>query len=453
MKAKLPEVHGWHRTVLFSFAVAIWVAVAGCSQEPPETLTVVFSNDLRGEIRSCGCPANDFGGLGRRATLLETVRDSTDNFLLVDAGDFFGVELNYGKEKADVTMKSMAWMGYDAVVLGEKDLGFGVDYIVRRTQEIGLPVMVANLYDARADTLLFPPSWVVDYPSGLRVGLIGVMGNRLKLPPQVPEGTIRISNPVEAVKRELDEIREEADYVVVVAHASRREAHAIATYVPEVDVVAYGHEGRPSGKGRNRRVKNAFLLQSPADGLFLGVAFAVLDGGGGIRALSEYQHPLSKDYPDHEAIAKLFRSYDMHVAAKEKSSIPPAVFGARAGLKKPYAGSEACRECHEAEFTAWKQSKHAEAFATLEGRERHYDRDCIPCHTTGFYRRGGFEHVTVTPELVDVGCESCHGNGHDHVNDPDAPFEEAAAETCRECHNDDQSPNFDFDAFWDRIRH
>jgi hypothetical protein len=453
MKTKLRELHGWHRWVLFSFAFTIWIAIGGCSQEPPETLTIAFSNDLRGEIRSCGCPANDFGGLGRRATLLEIVRDSTDHFLLVDAGDFFGVELNYGKEKADVTMKSMAWMGYDAVVIGEKDFGFGVDYIVRRTQEIGLPVVVANVYDAVADTLLFPPSWVVEYASGLSVGLIGVMGNGLKLPPQVPEGVIRITEPIDAIKRELEEIRDRVEYVVVVAHLSRREAQAIATDVPEVDLVVFGHEGRPSGKGKSRRFGNAFLLQSPGKGLYLGVAFAVLDGDGGIRKINRFQHPLSKDYEDHEAVAKLFRSYDMNVAAKEKSDIPSALFDARAGLKKPFAGSEACRECHETEYAVWKQSKHAEAFAILEGRARQYDRDCIPCHTTGFYKRGGFEHVTVTPELVDVGCESCHGNGHDHESDPGTLFTDTAGETCRECHNDAQSPNFDFDAAWDRIRH
>lgn len=446
-------ISGWQRTVVFAFLATTWVVVQGCSQEPAETLTIGFSNDLNGELRSCGCLVKDLGGLGRRATMVEIVRDSTENFLLVDAGDFFGKELNYGKEKADVTMKSMAWMEYDAVVVGEKDFGFGVDYVVKRTKEIGLPVITANLYDAITDTLLFPPSWVVEFASGLEVGLIGVLSDGLKLPPQVPAGRIRITDPVQAVKREVEELRDQVDLVIVVAHVIRREAQTIATEVPEVDVVVFGHEGRTTGKGKTRRFGNAFLLQGPSKGLFMGVAFAVLDGNDGIRRLSKFQTPLSKDLEDHEAIAKLFRSYDMSVAAKERSGIPAAVLEARAGLKKPFAGSDACRECHETEYTIWKQSTHAEAFAILERRSRQFDRDCIPCHTTGFYKRGGFEHVTVTPELVDVGCESCHGNGHDHVDDPETHFEDEPRETCRKCHNADQTPDFDFDTFWAQIQH
>ena len=39
----------------------------GCS-EKETPITVAFSNNMNGEIRSCGCGAHDYGGLGRRAT-------------------------------------------------------------------------------------------------------------------------------------------------------------------------------------------------------------------------------------------------------------------------------------------------------------------------------------------------------------------------------------------------
>jgi len=438
------------RVALIIFAAAC-IGVTGCSKEPAQTLTIVYSNDLNGVIRSCGCPINDNGGLGRRATFTDIVRDSTTNFLLVDAGDFFGREVNYGKEKADITMKSMGLMGYHGVAIGENEFGFGADYIVDRVNATGLPVLGANVYDGETSELLFPPSWVVEYPGGLEVGLIGVMGSQLKLPPQVEPGSVRITDPVNAVRREVAELGEGIDVIVVLAHVFLRDAQAIASSVPEVDLVIFGHEGRPIRK--LRRHGNAFLLQVPKDGTHAGAAFAVIGEDGGIRTLSNYMKPLSREFEDHEAIARLFQSYDMNVAAKEKSNVPSGLFERRLRLPKPYPGSEACAECHEEEYAAWSASAHARAMATLEAESREYDRDCIPCHTTGFYKRGGFEHVSVTPGLINVGCESCHGSGFDHVAGTALAFEGDPGAVCLSCHTDRQDPDFDFEADWPLIRH
>jgi hypothetical protein len=453
MTTAFPRLPALRRFLLTAVVASGLVGAGGCSKQPSETLTLVYSNDMIGEIRSCGCPADDFGGLGRRATFLEIVRDSTKNFLLVDAGDFFNLKLSFGKVKADITMKSMALMDYHAVVIGEKDLGFGIDYIVQRSRETGLPVLVANLYDAVGDTLFFPPSTVVTFPSGLTVGIIGVMGSDLRLPQQVEPGSVRIEEPLRTVRREVDRLKDGVDLIVVVAHAHLGTARRIATEIPEVDVVVHGHEGKPMRKVQ--RVGEGFVLENAEKGLYMGVAFAVLDRDNRrIRRLSNQIIPMSNQYPDNEAVAKLFRAYGMSVAAKQKGQVPAAVFEAKGGLAFRFAGSGACRECHEAEYAVWEETTHAHAFATLEAESREEDRDCIPCHTTGFYKRGGYERLSVTPDLVDVGCEACHGNGHDHILDPKAEGTLAvAAETCTGCHTEEQTPDFEFETFWDRIRH
>lgn len=438
--------------------VAVWggalaAVVLGCGGGPEkkESLTIAFSNDMLGEIRSCGCAAKDLGGLGRRASYVVTVRDSTENFLALEGGDFFGSELNYGKEKADLTLKAMAWMRYDGVVIGENEFGFGLDYIVKRPRELGVPVIVANLRDAKTDTLLFPPTRELTLPSGLRVGLIGVISRGLKFPPQVDADAIRIEEPISVVERYAKELEGRVDLIVVLAHMPRGLAQAIPQRVLAVDLVVSGHEGKPMR--RIRRFGRAFVLQVADRGRYVGVAHAALNEERKISSLVTDVSPLTTAWEDHEAIAKLFRSYDLSVAAKEETNIPAAVFEARAGLKKPFAGSQACEDCHEDIYAQWLTTKHAHAIDVLKEQSRHYDRDCTPCHTTGFYRLGGFENIAVTPELVNVGCESCHGNGHDHVEDTDVPPDGDPVGACRECHTVDQTPDFDFDTYWDRIRH
>ncbi len=430
--------------------LAAWFFIGGCSQEPPRTLTVLYSNNLNGEIRSCGCAAHDEGGLGRRATLVEIARDSTENFLLLESGDFFGREINYGKEKAELTLKAMDLMGYHGVVVGDNEFGFGVDFISGKVHDYGIPVLAANVYDGKGE-LLFPPSWTINYESGLSVGLIGVVGNRLKMPPQVKKGSLKITDPLEAVRKEVAAIREDVDVIVVIAHMLMRDGQRIASEVPEVDLVVLGHEGKPMRK--LRRIGNAFILQVPATGRTAGLAFAVLDKEKGIKRLNNQLVRLSEYFEEDEAIDQLFRAYDLNVATKEKSSFPAGVFAARQGLKKTFTASEKCRECHEEAYAVWSASSHASAFDILEEKSRQYDKDCTPCHTTGFYKRGGYEHLAVTPDLKHVGCESCHGNGYDHVLDPDTPTEGDAAGICVDCHVPLHSPEYESDRYWEQIRH
>ena len=94
-----------------------------------------------------------------------------------------------------------------------------------------------------------------------------------------------------------------------------------------------------------------------------------------------------------------------------------------------YVGNKACMGCHKAEALDWQRSRHAKAFDLLAaGRkpaekrkgkldpEKDYQRDikCLPCHTTGYKKEGGFEDLTTTPDLVGVGCEMCHGPGKEY---------------------------------------
>jgi hypothetical protein len=271
------------------------------------------------------------------------------------------------------------------------------------------------------------------------------------MPPQLEGGSLKITDPVEAVRREVSALDDNVDLIVVIAHTYRRVGQRIAREIPEVDIVCLGHEGKPMRK--IRRVGNAFLLQIPGGGRTMGLAFAVLDNKKGIKKLESQIVRLSEYYPDDEAIAKLFRAYDFNVATKEKSSVPAAVHAAREGIRTPFTTSEACKDCHAEDYAAWSASRHAHAFDILEEQSRQYDRDCIPCHTTGFYKRGGFEHLAVTPELIHVGCESCHGNGHRHAKDPQVPTEGDAWASCLECHTQKMSPDYNLEAYWEMIRH
>jgi Cytochrome c554 and c-prime/Calcineurin-like phosphoesterase len=449
MRRKHPFVHR-PRFVARSLVLAIGclaAALGACSRrEGPRRVTIAFSNDLHGEIRSCGCAVKDYGGLGRRATFLTALRDTTGDLLLVDGGDIFSAGMNYGREKADLTLKSMARMGYQAVVVGEKDFGFGTDYIVKHAREVGLPIVVANLFDAVADTLLFPATREVALPSGLRIGLVGAISRTLKLPPQVHPGSLVIRDPVTTIRPLVDSLRTRVDLVVVVAHMNRNEARRLAVAVPGADIVVHGHEGMPMR--RAHRDGNAWVLQAGDRGRYMGVAYATLGKDKRIASLSLAAVPLDKSYADDEGIAKLFQVYDIAIATHEKAA--PADAGS-AAAKDKFVSANTCRPCHGAFYDQWAQTPHAHAFETLATRGREFDRDCTPCHSTGFYDAGGFVSAAATPELTAVQCESCHGNGAAHARDPRVKTTADARAECRQCHTVDQTPDFAFEPFWAKL--
>jgi 2',3'-cyclic-nucleotide 2'-phosphodiesterase (5'-nucleotidase family) len=424
-------------------ALGVVLVTVGCSEREQE-LTIAFSNDMAGEIRSCGCASHDYGGLGRRATYVEGLRKRSEDFLLFEGGDFIGVDINYSAQKARLTMAAMSYMGYDGIVVGEKDFVHGLDYLVETVNGLGLPVVVSNLFDTTTDELVFPPARVVELPSGLKVGVIGVMDKELAFPDAVPAGRLRLDGPKAAVGRELGSMRDEVDLVVVLAHIPSARARRLAQGLSGVDIVVTGHGARVMRKAK--RFGDAYLLTTSDRGRFMGAAWATVDPKNGIVDLVTGHQALTPEYTDHEGIVKLFQAYDLEIARFERGRTTKLV-------TDPYAGAEACKPCHLDIHEQWVGTKHAHAFEILASRGREFDRDCTPCHTTGFYELGGFSTAADTPELKDIQCEACHGNGSAHTRTPVIKTPGNARAACTGCHTKEQTPDFSFSTYWPQIAH
>ena len=143
-----------------------------------------------------------------------------------------------------------------------------------------------------------------------------------------------------------------------------------------------------------------------------------------------------------------------------------------------FVGSKMCKKCHLKQHKSWGATAMATAFESLKpgvkaeektaagmDPEKDYTADaaCVGCHTTGYGMEGGFVSEADTPDLMGVGCESCHGAGGAYMADEvhslkKKDFTHAEVEAagmivkvgeaqCVACHNED-NPNkadtFDF---------
>lgn len=119
-----------------------------------------------------------------------------------------------------------------------------------------------------------------------------------------------------------------------------------------------------------------------------------------------------------------------------------------------YVGSNACQSCHAAEYESWTNSPHGHALATLAAKGKQNDKQCLACHTTGFGKTGGYASENQAT-LKNVGCESCHGPGGNHVKEDSRKIGSILAlgdkcdscvilQICSECHDEKNDPGFTY---------
>ena len=306
-----------------------------------------------------------------------------------------------------------------------------------------MPLVSANVRDDAGEAVAEP--FRVATAGGRRVCFVGVLSPRL-----APAG-VRVTDPKQAVLAAAAAAKGRYDSLVVLAYLPTDELEQLAAALPEADAVV----GGPTGQAvPPRRAGPALLASATNKGKFL----AELRPPAGAAAGSwegkvvEMSAALADD-PGQVAGVKAYLS-DLErrdIPAERSGLVAPLPPGTPADFR--VAGSQSCLPCHKEEHAAWQASGHGRAWETIRAKGFHVDSSCQQCHTTGYGLPGGFESRAASAGRVDVGCENCHGPSLAHVNRPETRTLYAAAGQCVRCHDQENSPGFEFNAYWGRIRH
>ena len=115
---------------------------------------------------------------------------------------------------------------------------------------------------------------------------------------------------------------------------------------------------------------------------------------------------------------------DEKIVFREPVNPPPDANSGFLGYFTATDRQTTCGNCHIGHQRAWLNTAHAEAYATLANNPGAQDF-CYSCHTVS--NKGNATSAPAGWEAIedaayhDVQCESCHGPGNDHVQEPDAP--------------------------------
>ncbi|MCZ2821018.1 hypothetical protein O2V63_11815 [Modestobacter sp. VKM Ac-2977] len=176
--------------------------------------------------------AGDATGLARVSSVVDSVRaeKGADSVFVVDNGDFLqGTPLTYlAAQKPPEAEHPIAAaydvIGYDAQVVGNHEFNYGLDTLAGYVDDVDHPVLGANVIDVETGEPYLPPYTLermeVRGAKPVTVGIIGLTtpGSAIWDRNNV-EGQLEFRDMVETAEEWVPVVAEQADVVVVLAHA------------------------------------------------------------------------------------------------------------------------------------------------------------------------------------------------------------------------------------------
>ena len=277
----------------------------------PVDLVVASTTDVHGRLRGWDYYANAgeaVRGLARAATIVDSVRAANPGrVILLDAGDLLqGNPLAYvaarvSSNRANPIVAAMNAMRYDAAALGNHEYNYGVPYLDSVVGQAAFPFLSANTYRVDPPDVRAYRGWTIVERQGIRVGIVGATTPGVMVwDAENIRGRLRFGDIVPGVRAAVAEARAAgADIVVVTMHSGLNEpasydtvssgvpgenvAARVASEVPGVDLIVYGHSHRES---RGTMVGQTLLVQPKNWATSVSVAHLRVERSGGRWAVT-----------------------------------------------------------------------------------------------------------------------------------------------------------------------
>jgi len=246
-------------------------------------LVILHTNDMHSHIEPF--EANDpkypgKGGIARRATMINKIREEGNDVLLVDCGDIFQGTPYFNYYLGELEIKLMNEMGYDACTIGNHDFDGGLQNLSDKIDLADFDFINCN-YDFRGTVLegKIKPYKIIK-KSGLKIGLTGV-GIKLEgLVDRRLYGGVKYNDPVEPLNKVAETLKKEGcDLVICLSHigyefkSEQISDLKLAPQTSNVDIIVGGHTHTFLKLGTelvNKIGKKIIVSQAGWAGLILG---------------------------------------------------------------------------------------------------------------------------------------------------------------------------------------
>ncbi|XP_070569172.1 snake venom 5'-nucleotidase-like [Ptychodera flava] len=219
------------------------------------SLTILHTNDVHArfeetDVYSGACSEDEraagecYGGVARRATKIQEIRNRDDNVLLLDGGDQYQGTLWFYYYKGKATAHFMNLIEYDVMALGNHEFDNNIEGIVPFLDNVTFPVISSNIDDTEEPSIQgkYTDSWVFDDVGGEKIAVIGY--TTVTTPMISSPGKLEFKDEIESIQAELDRLKNNDPSItkfIALGHSGIEVDLEIADKVQGVDVVIGGH--------------------------------------------------------------------------------------------------------------------------------------------------------------------------------------------------------------------
>ncbi|HEY0868673.1 MAG TPA: 5'-nucleotidase C-terminal domain-containing protein [Fimbriimonas sp.] len=299
------------RFFLLSFLFVAPHALAG-----PLTLTLIHTNDLHAHVDPVKVGKGTYGGYARQITLINQLKATKKNPLVLNGGDTFQGTLYFNVYNGLADAAFMNLVGYQAMAVGNHEFDKGPETLASFIKRVRFPLLAANL-DVSGDPALkglIQPHTVFTIENE-KVGVIGAT------PPDLPElsllgPTVKMKDLYASLNASVAALESEGvDKIVLLSHVGYDVDQQIAAKVKGIDAIVGGHthtllgeklnEDLPAGRGayptlvKNPEGTDTLIFQAWEWGKVVGCATLEFDAKGKIVRV-----PNDKPIPVDETVVE-----------------------------------------------------------------------------------------------------------------------------------------------------
>ncbi len=185
-------------------------------------ITILHTNDTHSHIdafESDHPKYPNMGGVSRRASVINKIRQEEDNVLLLDAGDIFQGTPYFNYYGGELEFKLMSMLKYDVSTMGNHDFDNGIEGFYKQLPHANFDFVSAN-YDFKNTILngIVKPYKILD-KDGIKIGIfgLGVQLNGL-VDKKLYKETV-YNDPIEVSKDIVSQLKKEGcELIICLSH-------------------------------------------------------------------------------------------------------------------------------------------------------------------------------------------------------------------------------------------
>jgi len=230
--------------------------------------------------------------------MIDELRKTNKNLILVDSGDMFFKTKSLPQLRARLVLDGMNRMKYDAVTFGEGDLNMDFEFFLKEIAKTSMTYVSSNIQilDKKNKKLLLP--YVIKEIDGLKIAVTAITPEVMMDSQVLENKQIKIDDPILALKETIAELKEKSDFIILLSHFGMAGTKNLLTYndLSDVSLAIAGH-GRLM-TDTVKKIGDTCIVQNSLGGEYLSMLKFNLDDTGKIIDSNLENIALTKDVPE-----------------------------------------------------------------------------------------------------------------------------------------------------------